>query len=467
MTNELECRECQELFKRDVEHTAMHVARRDGTPCDGVAYVIGPWSERGPHAPGSEVSRWADAIIEMIEEDIRTGRVPASVATFSELHDWVDANDYLTQAEIPWGSDELADGPAEQRLVNIVSTEITRRLMRRTATTFEVLEINLFTIAERLRVDYGIRAFVDHTGGNTATVYLGEPDDDMRYIISMGPGYFEDSSHRTARAHLQEFGIGPDGLAEGLTDRCPSVTGIKNEDEAVTVAADMYRRIVGQPTVDPGTVCRYCATSHTDNEGNPCVCGMKGFYAAHHAVPDGLAIVVFSCSARCGDVIDGLRDSNGVLTVEAVDTERRRRAKAYGPNGSPVGSSHLAALASLVRFAASALSNVERYWDEHDLPGDFSTPGSGFPFAVSLEEQTAALWGWVESLESVPTVIDSTMAVAQVGMRLWHDGKVRTVIDKSMTDTSAMLTLRAGQEVTPIPGGHDSPVFVVVDPPRS
>lgn len=37
----------------------------------------------------------AERIKAEVVEDVRGGRVPADVATFSELHDYVDANDYF------------------------------------------------------------------------------------------------------------------------------------------------------------------------------------------------------------------------------------------------------------------------------------------------------------------------------------------------------------------------------------
>lgn len=41
-----------------------------------------------------------------ILDDIKGGTVPASVATFSELHDYVDANDYAGLTAWPFDSEE-------------------------------------------------------------------------------------------------------------------------------------------------------------------------------------------------------------------------------------------------------------------------------------------------------------------------------------------------------------------------
>ncbi len=62
-------------------------------------------------------------------------------------------------------------------------------------------------------------------------------------------------------------------------------------------------------------------------------------------------------------------------------------------------SDHRAAMASLVREAALALSLVDRYWTDNKLPSDFSTPETGYPFAQSLDDQVAAILGWADRLE--------------------------------------------------------------------
>lgn len=57
---------------------------------------------------------YADKIKAMIREDVASGQVPASVTTFEELHEHVDANEYLIDADVPWeeGPDGLTDlGP--------------------------------------------------------------------------------------------------------------------------------------------------------------------------------------------------------------------------------------------------------------------------------------------------------------------------------------------------------------------
>lgn len=76
------------------------------------------------------VSEYADKIMNLIDEDIVGGWVPATVTTFSELHNHVDANDYLEDANVPWGTD-LPDADDPNGLVADVGDEITARLTAR------------------------------------------------------------------------------------------------------------------------------------------------------------------------------------------------------------------------------------------------------------------------------------------------------------------------------------------------
>ena len=75
----------------------------------------------------STVALYADRIIIMIAEDITSGAVPLGVRSFTELHDHVDANDYLSQAGVPFGTDADA-GRDGAETVNAVCAEVTRRL---------------------------------------------------------------------------------------------------------------------------------------------------------------------------------------------------------------------------------------------------------------------------------------------------------------------------------------------------
>ncbi len=57
-------------------------------------------------------------------------------------------------------------------------------------------------------------------------------------------------------------------------------------------------------------------------------------------------------------------------------------------------------MAGHIERAARALSAAVTVWHEHDLPGDFSTPETGYPFTESLDEVTARVWEWAHVLRS-------------------------------------------------------------------
>lgn len=63
---------------------------------------------------------------------------------------------------------------------------------------------------------------------------------------------------------------------------------------------------------------------------------------------------------------------------------------------------HRANLAVFARRAASALSDMTAYWDEHQLPGDITTPETGYPFDADLDEIVVAIHEWVDALDPRP-----------------------------------------------------------------
>ncbi len=78
------------------------------------------------------VSRYSDRIMAMIREDMERPfphgeHVPRDVASFAALHDYLDANDYLAQAGVPWGTDSGA-GEDGAEMVNAVCAEVSGRL---------------------------------------------------------------------------------------------------------------------------------------------------------------------------------------------------------------------------------------------------------------------------------------------------------------------------------------------------
>ena len=80
--------------------------------------------------PPELVRRYADAIMIAIKADMDAGIVPRSVSTFTELHDYVDANEYAVQAGVPWGTDPeaLRYGNDGYALVNAVESAVSAML---------------------------------------------------------------------------------------------------------------------------------------------------------------------------------------------------------------------------------------------------------------------------------------------------------------------------------------------------
>lgn len=68
----------------------------------------------------------ADAIVDVIEADIRFGLLPADVKTFEDLNNHVDANDYLEEVGVPY-----APTTANSELTVAIQEEVTALLSAR------------------------------------------------------------------------------------------------------------------------------------------------------------------------------------------------------------------------------------------------------------------------------------------------------------------------------------------------
>lgn len=66
------------------------------------------------------------------------------------------------------------------------------------------------------------------------------------------------------------------------------------------------------------------------------------------------------------------------------------------PGNTPPSAEALEALAAAVGTAASALAAVLDTWHRFELPADTYTPDTAYPFALSLDEQVAALDEWAD-----------------------------------------------------------------------
>lgn len=71
--------------------------------------------------------QYAVVVLGLVYDDMRAGVVPQSVRSFAELHDCVDANEYLQEAGVPFGTDAGA-GEDGSGVVNAVCDLVSRVL---------------------------------------------------------------------------------------------------------------------------------------------------------------------------------------------------------------------------------------------------------------------------------------------------------------------------------------------------
>jgi len=70
----------------------------------------------------TRIANYVRTVRAMILEDVRDGHVPPTVRDFSQLHDHLDANDYLAQAGVEWG--DSGDTEADLADVNAVQDAV-------------------------------------------------------------------------------------------------------------------------------------------------------------------------------------------------------------------------------------------------------------------------------------------------------------------------------------------------------
>ncbi len=144
----------------------------------------------------------------------------------------MDANDpqwlALLDAFTAWGEasarngtplptdDELrtqARGMAGTRLPEQADADLLDELRYAFNTGRQPTRIDLQAVADALH-QRGHHAYVEHTGGNTATLYAGRqvPDrsGDPRWSVSAGPGWFEAPGRHKPSADTSELSVGPD-----------------------------------------------------------------------------------------------------------------------------------------------------------------------------------------------------------------------------------------------------------------
>lgn len=71
--------------------------------------------------------QYAAKVLDLVRDDMRRGVVPDEVSSFAELHDHVDANGYLSDAGVPFGTD-AGSGEDGSGMVNAVCEIVSRVL---------------------------------------------------------------------------------------------------------------------------------------------------------------------------------------------------------------------------------------------------------------------------------------------------------------------------------------------------
>jgi hypothetical protein len=109
----------------------------------------------------------------------------------------------------------------------------------------DCLGVEFDEVVRRLEAE-GITAYVEQTGGGTATIYVGEATEDehgdRRFPCAVGPGWFEGPGWTLGGGHNHDLYVGPDND----TGELPSY-GAFSPDNPATVEAvvDAVKRVLG------------------------------------------------------------------------------------------------------------------------------------------------------------------------------------------------------------------------------
>lgn len=112
-----------------------------------------------------------------------------------------------------------------------------------TTRTLEPGVIDLDAVVEHLH-RMGVHAYVEQTGGGTATIYAGarwhEEGWGDRWAAIAGPGWFDGPNWTQGRAHADDFYVGPDddgaSNPDTITSDDPAVIAL-----AIAAVAEKYR----------------------------------------------------------------------------------------------------------------------------------------------------------------------------------------------------------------------------------
>lgn len=106
-------------------------------------------------------------------------------------------------------------------------------------------EINFDRVVEILRTTHSVTAYVEQTGGGTATIYAGptreEEDWGTRYAAVAGPGWFAGPGWTEGRGIAEDFYIGPDDEGYEMPVVAGEV-GAYTEDKIAALIAAQARK---------------------------------------------------------------------------------------------------------------------------------------------------------------------------------------------------------------------------------
>ncbi len=126
------------------------------------------------------IDHYATEIMDMIGEDMLEGVMPKSVVSFEELHEHVDANEYMIQADVPWSPDD----ETAMTFYVAVQDEVTARLARR-ATVLAVGSMVRFYLGETPELHDGVITEAYRPDGEDAGLVTVRGDDGVQRMLAV------------------------------------------------------------------------------------------------------------------------------------------------------------------------------------------------------------------------------------------------------------------------------------------
>jgi hypothetical protein len=127
---------------------------------------------------------YAETIKREILADVRSGLIPITVTTFEELHDHVDANDYLATAGVPVPAD--VDGALD--LTNDVTDIVHEWLQDNGLTGGHIVAVREITGNTRLAHLIGLRALYLTDSGQTLVGTIERFESPIQPVIRFADG---------------------------------------------------------------------------------------------------------------------------------------------------------------------------------------------------------------------------------------------------------------------------------------